>query len=180
VVGVCPGHCFEHCICPSGQLDVHGTPIDASAQATEKSDLCPDHAGHVVQDLGRQLFGMGALVHRLEGRITARVAAAADRSLAEHRPVAVTESSRTESASPPAEFAWIGLTRLPTRAKGPVQRWETALFVEADAVRSRAREAEWYSFGNEPRLPAFDQLRADHWPRTDSSMTSCSSLPALS
>src|SRR5215472_3062877 len=35
----------------------------ASGQATEKSDLCPDHAGHVVQDLGRQLFGMGALVH---------------------------------------------------------------------------------------------------------------------
>ena len=30
VVGVCPGHCFEHCICPSGQLDAHGTPIDAS------------------------------------------------------------------------------------------------------------------------------------------------------
>src|SRR5215472_7797598 len=35
----------------------------ASGQATEKSDLCPDHAGHVVQDLGRQLFAMGALVH---------------------------------------------------------------------------------------------------------------------
>ena len=30
VVGVCPGHCFEHCICPSGQLDAHGHPIDAS------------------------------------------------------------------------------------------------------------------------------------------------------
>jgi integrase len=42
-----------------------------------------------------------------------------------------------------------------------VQRWETALFVEADGVRSRAREPEWYSFGNEPRLPAFDQLRAN-------------------
>jgi hypothetical protein len=35
------------------------------------------------------------------------------------------------------------------------------LFVEADGVRSRAREPEWYSFGNEPRLPAFDQLRAN-------------------
>lgn len=82
--------------------------------------------------------------------------------MAEHRPVAVTESSRTESASPPAELsARIGLIRLPTRAKGPVQRWETALFVEADGVRSRAREPEWYSFGNEPRLPAFDQLRAN-------------------
>ena len=30
VVGVCPGHCLEHCICPSGQLDEHGAPIDAS------------------------------------------------------------------------------------------------------------------------------------------------------
>jgi hypothetical protein len=30
VVGVCPGHCFEHCKCPSGQLDAHGTRIDAS------------------------------------------------------------------------------------------------------------------------------------------------------
>ena len=55
VVGVCPGHCFEDCRCPSGQLDADGTPIDASGQATEKSDLCPDHAGHVVQDLGRQI-----------------------------------------------------------------------------------------------------------------------------
>jgi hypothetical protein len=42
-----------------------------------------------------------------------------------------------------------------------VQRWETALFIEADGVRSRAREPEWYSFGNKPRLPAFDQLRAN-------------------
>src|SRR5918992_3779983 len=37
--------------------------MEASGEATEKRDLCPDHAGHVVQDLGRQLFGMGALVH---------------------------------------------------------------------------------------------------------------------
>jgi hypothetical protein len=31
VVGVCPGHCFEHGVCPPGQLDAHGTHIDASA-----------------------------------------------------------------------------------------------------------------------------------------------------
>ena len=30
VAGVRPGHCLEHCICPSGQLDAHGTPIDAA------------------------------------------------------------------------------------------------------------------------------------------------------
>ena len=30
VVGVCPGLGFEHGICPSGQLDAHGTRIDAS------------------------------------------------------------------------------------------------------------------------------------------------------
>jgi hypothetical protein len=54
LVGVCPGHGFEHGISPSGQLDAHGTPIDASGQATDKRDLCPDRAAHVVQDLGRQ------------------------------------------------------------------------------------------------------------------------------
>jgi len=53
-------------MCPSGQLDAHGTHIEAAGQATENSDLCPDHAGHLVQHLGRQLFRMGALVHRLE------------------------------------------------------------------------------------------------------------------
>ncbi len=71
VVGVSPGHCFEHRIRPSGQPDTHGTPIDACRKAAEKSDLCPDHAGHVVQDLGRQLFGMGALIHRLDLDISA-------------------------------------------------------------------------------------------------------------
>ena len=30
VVGVCPRLCFEHRICPSGQLDTHRTCIDAS------------------------------------------------------------------------------------------------------------------------------------------------------
>jgi hypothetical protein len=64
VVGVRPGHCFENCICTPGQPDAHGAPVDASGQATEKSDLCPDHTGYVVQDLGRRLFGMGALGHR--------------------------------------------------------------------------------------------------------------------
>jgi len=28
--GVCPRDCFEHCICPSGQLDAQGPRIDAS------------------------------------------------------------------------------------------------------------------------------------------------------
>src|SRR5215471_15528432 len=74
LVGVCAWHCFEHCICPSGQLDAHGTHMEAAGKPTEKSDLCPDYAGHVVQDLGRQLFGIGALVHRFEGPITARMA----------------------------------------------------------------------------------------------------------
>jgi hypothetical protein len=105
---------------------------------------------------------MGALVHRLEGRITARVAAAADRSLAEHRPVAVTESSRTESASPPAELsAWIGLIRLPARAKVRCNVGKPHCSQKPTASGSRAREPEWYSFGSEPRLPAFDQLGAD-------------------
>jgi hypothetical protein len=29
-------------------------------KATEKSDLCPNLAGHVVQDLGRQIFRTSA------------------------------------------------------------------------------------------------------------------------
>jgi len=64
VVGVCPGHCFEHCICRSGHLDAQGADMEAPGQATENSDLSPDRAGHVVQELGRQLFGMGALAHQ--------------------------------------------------------------------------------------------------------------------
>ena len=30
MAGVCPGLCLEHCVCPSGHLDAHGTRIDAS------------------------------------------------------------------------------------------------------------------------------------------------------
>ena len=67
LVGVCPRHCLEHCICPSGQQDAHGTPVDASGKAAENRDLRPDHAGHVVQDLGRH-FRMGALLHRLDAK----------------------------------------------------------------------------------------------------------------
>ena len=88
-----PGHCFEHCICPSGQLDAYGTPIDTSGSATEKVTSAPTTLATSSRTSAGS-SGMGALVHRLEGRITAQVAAAADRPLAEHRPVGVTESSR--------------------------------------------------------------------------------------
>jgi hypothetical protein len=50
-------------MCPSVQLDAHGTHIEASGEAIEKDYLCPDHVRHVVKDLGRQRFGMGVLVH---------------------------------------------------------------------------------------------------------------------
>src|SRR4051812_13200773 len=105
---------------------------------------------------------MGALVHRLEGRVTARVAAAADRSSAEHRPVAVTESSRTESASPPATLsAWIGLIRLPTRAKVRCDVGKPHCSEKPTASGPVLANPSGTPSANFPRLPAFDRLRAN-------------------
>jgi hypothetical protein len=75
VVDMCPGLGFEHGIRPASQPDAHDTRVDASGQATENSDGRPDDVGYVVQDIGRQPFGKGALVHRFGEPITARTTA---------------------------------------------------------------------------------------------------------
>ena len=41
VVGVCPGHCFEHCICPSGQLDAHAPPLTPPGRRLRRVTSAP-------------------------------------------------------------------------------------------------------------------------------------------
>jgi hypothetical protein len=55
--------CLEHGVSSSGHLDVHGTGIDATGEATNESDVCLDQTGNIAHHLCRHLLALHTSQH---------------------------------------------------------------------------------------------------------------------